>query len=319
MNVSEWPVTLFTVLTQLSVGAFIALGFINVMGRRYSSARVIDRVSYPALYAIGPIMVLALVGSMFHMGNPFNSLNVIRHVGSSWLSLEIVFGVGFAGLGFAFAFVQWMGWFSPLLRNVLASFTALWGLAFIFVTANVYLLPTVPAWNHWTTVAQFFLTAFITGPLAVAVALAAYPWIRRSRTLSRWMSRQPVDFDSALETRVDRLITRCLRWVGVAAVTLLPVELVVILFNFMRGTGVNPPEHAFQMGWFVTRIVLIVVGAGLMGLYLTRLPDSPADAGVRSRSNRRVLTLVATSFTLVLVAEFIGRFMFYGANDRIGI
>ncbi len=51
-------------------------------------------------------MVLGLIASMFHMNDVMHVFNVFRHVGSSWLSREIVFGIGFAALGFLFCVLQ---------------------------------------------------------------------------------------------------------------------------------------------------------------------------------------------------------------------
>ena len=99
---SELPLVIFTIIAQMSVGSFVVLGLIHLLagraGRR--SADVIDRVSDPALYAIGPILVVGLLASMMHLGTPIRAINALRHVDSSWLSREILFGLLFAGLTF---------------------------------------------------------------------------------------------------------------------------------------------------------------------------------------------------------------------------
>lgn len=56
--------------------------------------------------------------------------------------------------------------------------------------------------------------------------------------------------------------------------------------------------------------MLLIIGAGLMGLFLAR--------NKREHMNL-LLTLVMTSYILVTVSEVIGRFIFYGGMDRIGI
>ena len=86
MHMSEWPLTAFTILAQMAVGGFIVLGFVQVLARSKYDTKTIDRISDPALYALGPIMVAALCASMFHLGDVFNSPNALRNPITSPLS-----------------------------------------------------------------------------------------------------------------------------------------------------------------------------------------------------------------------------------------
>lgn len=73
------------------------------------------------------------------------------------------------------------------------------------------------------------------------------------------------------------------------------------------------------MTGMVVRLVLLVIGAGLMGMFLIKMTRSQTvNKGLLTRSNA-VLALVTISYILVIVSEVIGRFMFYGSMDRIGI
>jgi len=115
----ELPLVIFTIIAQMSVGSFVVLGLIHLFGAR-AGRGAIDKVSDPALYAIGPILVLGLLASMTHLGTPIRAINALRHLDSSWLSREILFGLLFAAVGGAFAFSQWFKWLTPRLRQVLA-------------------------------------------------------------------------------------------------------------------------------------------------------------------------------------------------------
>lgn len=321
MFLQEWPLTFFTILSQMAVGAFIILGFIQVTARRSvaragdsaeAKSQALERVSDAALYAIGPLMVAGFVAAFFHLGNPINGFNVLRGIGNSPLAQEVMMGAGFAVLGFAFAATQWFHWGSPKLRFGLAIITALWGLAFVWSMARLYMLPTIPHWNHWTTPAQFYVTTFLTGALAIGTALAWFPKLRNKAWLNKLMpaNRQPADMTPEHVEHVNTLVQRALKGIGVAAVLLLPVGLFVIIFAYSRPESVNPAAFEFPTGWFVVRLVLLIIGAGLMGLFLAR--------NKREHMNL-LLTLVMTSYILVTVSEVIGRFIFYGGMDRIGI
>ena len=62
MNTHELPMILFTVLSQMSVGAFVALGVVQILAMGRYPRSVIDRLADPALLAIGPTLVLGLMG-----------------------------------------------------------------------------------------------------------------------------------------------------------------------------------------------------------------------------------------------------------------
>lgn len=310
MNTHELPMIIFTVLAQLSVGAFVVLGVVQVVAARRYGREAVDRVTDPALYAIGPTLVLGLIASMFHMNDITNTLNVIRHVETSWLSREIVSGVGFAGLGFLFAVAQWFRWGSTRLRQVLAAATALVGLLLVLSMSMIYYsLVTVPAWHTWATPAQFFTTTFLLGSLAVGAAFMGTVLWRR-RAAARAGRTDEVD----APTR--ELLSSSLKGVGVAAVALLGVEFLIIPLHLTSLTtaGGAAAESAavFSGGWFVARLVLVFVGAGLLSVFLVRRASPTARAVP-------LAVLAVTALVLVLGGELIGRSLFYDSMTRIGM
>lgn len=316
MNVHELPMIAFTILAQMSVGAFVVLGIVQIVAARRFGSEAIDRVTDPALYAIGPAMVLGLVASMFHMNDPLNMFNVIRNVDSSWLSREIIFGVAFAGLGFVFAVLQWKKWGTVRQRQALALVTAVVGLGLVASMSMIYYsLVTVPAWNTPATPAQFFTTTFLLGALAVGAALmGAVMWrIRVANTAGEDLAKAEgnvVDPDSRV------LLTSTLKGIGVAAVVLLGVQFVIIALHLSdlagRGETAGQSVAVFSGAWFVARLVLVFLGAGLLSVFVFRSASRSAPA--------RPLAIFATSaFALVLVGEVIGRSLFYDSMFRIGM
>lgn len=319
MNLHEWPLTLFTVFGQMAVGAFIVLGVIQVLGRTKHSTAVIDRVATPALYAIGPIMVAGFFAAFFHLGNPLNSLNALRGWQTSALTQEVIMGVVFAAFGFFFAASQYFQWFGPRVRAVLAVLTALIGVVFIWTMARLYMLPTIPAWNHWTTPAQFYITALSTGALAIGVAFASWPFLRNATWINKLMpaNRRQDNVDDA---EVFSLIASALRWIGIIVVVLLPLELVVLLFFYGRPEQLHTEEFPFPMGWFIVRVALLIIGAGLVGLSLMQMANRAEVGSVeRERAQRNLLILVTVAYVLVTISGIIGRFIFYGSIDKIGL
>ncbi|MDO5034949.1 MAG: dimethyl sulfoxide reductase anchor subunit [Actinomycetaceae bacterium] len=312
MNVHEWPLTAFTILAQMAVGAFFTLGIVNLLARSKYSVKTVDRLAKPALYAIGPIMVLALIASMFHLGTPLNAPNAIRNIATSWLAREILFGAGFAVLGFLFALATWFQWFSEKIRTTLAIFTAAWGLIFIWVMASVYMLPTVPAWNHWTTPATFYLSAALMGSLAIAVAFSAWPQMS-----SKWpgLSQKLTGHNTKPDPETYKLTGQVTKWIAIANIVLLALQLVVTSYSAAKPAGPNPAEVEASPTAQAIRLILLIIGAGLISLYLT------ATTGTHKPSTqpKKLLNLTLTSYVLVTISEIIARLAFYAENNRIGI
>ena len=153
----HWPLVVMTVLTQLSVGAFAAIWLLQLLG---ASTRL-------SIAAIGSLTVggLALGASTMHLGRPVHAYRALKMWKRSWLSREVLtFGL-FSGMAGAYAG-------SLLLKlpfsQVLGGFTALLGAGGITASACIYLVRARPAWNSKHTVADFFLTGVILGPLFAA-------------------------------------------------------------------------------------------------------------------------------------------------------
>lgn len=308
MNVHELPMIIFTIFAQMSVGAFVILGIIQVVARFKGGTAAVDKITDPLLYAIGPAMVFGLIASMFHMNDITNTLNVLRHWDSSWLSREIILGAAFAGLGFLFALCQWFKWGSTLLRQILAGVTAVVGLGLVYAMSMIYYtLVTVPAWNTLATPAQFFTTTFLLGCLAVGAALMS---------TIMWRIRKENSEAKVLDTNTRALMTTILKGVGIASVVLLSAQFIIIalhLSNLAGGGAVAAQSAAvFTGGWFLARLLLVFLGAGLLALFVYRYASTGAPA--------RHLAIFATSaFVLVLAGELIGRSQFYDSMFRIGM
>lgn len=305
MNVHELPLVAFTILAQLSVGSFVVLGVVQWYASRKVGAEAVDKLTDPALYAIGPAMVVALAASLAHLGNPINALHTIANIQTSWLSREILFGCAFAGLGAAFAVAQWFKWLTPVLRRVLAGVTALVGLGLVFVMSMVYMLPTVPAWDTALTPVSFFTTSALLGSLAVGAAFV---------TVYTWRSRR-----AAGDEVTTGLLRSSLRGIAVASIVLLGVEFIVLptylltLANSSSNAADTSMSTLTMAGGavFITRLVLVFLGAGLLGFFLNRF----ASAG----KSRSLVYLTTTAFALVLISETLGRMLFYSSMNHIGL
>ena len=306
MSIREWALILFTILGQMSVGAFLVLGLVHFFAERKAGTAEADRLSDRALLAIGPVLVLGMLASLFHLGNPLNAYRAVANVGTSWLSREILSGVIFAVLGGLFAIMQWRKIGSFSLRNVIAWITTIVGLVLVYSMSQVYTIPTQPAWDSWATPVSFFVTTFLLGSLAMGAAFVA-----NSAFLKR-------NADANLETQTE-LLRGSLRWIALASILLLGVELIVAplyIANLAVGGNVALESVRLMIGGMgvvmALRLILVFIGAGVFGVFLYQ---NTLSAGKASLVN----TFAYGAFALVLVAEVLGRFLFYATHIRIGI
>ncbi len=306
MNAHEWALVAFTILAQMSVGAFVILvSPIRAKAMRRCRPNKADQLSTRALLAIGPVMVLGLIASLFHLGNPFNAYLAVSNTAGSWLSREILFGVAFAGTGGLFAIMQWRKIGSFALRNAIAITAAIAGLTLVYAMSRVYMLPAQPSWNSLATTVAFFSTTFLLGNLAIGVAFVTnYGRLQRNST-------------TVSDTQTE-LLRDSLRWIALLSIAVLGVILVTVplhIANLGRpagGTGERGdavPEVRDLLG---LRLVLAFVGAGVTALFLYRNAATPGRERMLGR-------LAYMAFARAFVAEVVGRFLFYATLMNVAI
>lgn len=162
----DMPLVIFTILSQLVIGGFVTLWWIDRKTNGISKKTgLIISISLVLL------TVISLLVSMLHLGQPFHAYRAILNVGQSWLSREILF----YGLFFGVSLLYTWFWYKDQAAN---RHKIGWGLGIvgglaIFSSAMIYFIPAIPAWNGFTTIMMFFLTSLILGPLFVGIILQA--------------------------------------------------------------------------------------------------------------------------------------------------
>ncbi len=305
MNPREWALIIFTILAQMSVGGFLVMRVVHFYAVRKAGAVEADRLIDRATLAMILILGLGLFASLFHLGDPLSSPRAITHVATSWLSREILLGVGFGVLGLVSAGMQWFKVGSFGVRNAVAWLASLVGLVLVYSMARVYMLPTQPGWNTLATPVSFYTTSLLLGSLALAVAFFInYMIVKR---------KNPECTDCQFG-----MLKSVLSWLSVVAIVMLGVEFVIIpvyLATLAIGGGAGLGTVDLMVGTFsvvlALRLALAFIGAGILGLFLFQ----SAKQGDRL-SKLGVIT--CSAFTLVLAAEVLGRFLFYATQVGVG-
>lgn len=306
MNTHDLSLVIFTIAAQMSVGAFLVLGGVHFFATRYAGIEEADKLSDLSLLAIGPVLVIGLIVSVLHLGNPLSAWRAVTNLATSWLSREILFGILFAGFGFLFAIMQWRKLGSPGLRNIVALIAALFGVGLVFSMAMVYYtLLAVPAWSHWATLATFFATTILLGSLAIGAAfVAGYAYQTSRKHEGNEKQRQILEIT--------------LRWMALLALVMLGVQFIVqpLYMGYLAVAGPAAEKSASILvdehgALFALRWLLLFLGAGVFGIFIYKVASD-------AKSFRTVSLLAYAAFALVLAGELIGRYLFYASFARIG-
>ena len=317
----ELPMILFTVIAQMAIGAFWALGFVQLRGRlRKLPGEAIDRVTDTSLFAVGPLLILGFFAAFFHLNDPFHAPFTLLHVGSSWLSRELLSGVLFGGFGFVFAACQWNKWLSRTVRDVLAVLTALSGLALLTSMSGVYCtVRTIPAWHTPAVPVFFFASALLTGPLAVALSLLlvwkkALSATEAAPEAKGWRSRLAVgqisDDLKSLVHSVMQILTIVSAASGIVIMITYPAYLLGL---HQQGGAAAQVADVISGGFLTCRLILLgiaVIGAGVFAFTQIRLHTQPTTT---------LTVLLCGSLLLAFISELMGRAVHYEGLWHVGL
>jgi DMSO reductase anchor subunit len=170
-----------TSLIQLSVGMLV-------------TAVATRRTDPLLLTVIFALTVITLNISVLHLGRPAYAWRALKMWKRSWLSREVLlFGLFFASLA-ALTASAWLRAFhlvevSSNVFLIVQIVTSLCGIAGIFASARIYLVPARPAWNMRHTPIDFLLSSAVLGVIAM---LALSPLATALSKLPRFARFEPM-------------------------------------------------------------------------------------------------------------------------------
>jgi anaerobic dimethyl sulfoxide reductase subunit C (anchor subunit) len=257
----------FTFLSQMAIGAFATLFYLDAFKEKVSS-----RSSMMNLLVILVVSLIAVIVSVFHLGHPFAAYRAILNIGESWLTREIVFFPAFMLFVFLYGFYaktkhqkRTFGWITTIL-----------GALTIYSTGMIYTIPAVPAWNSGTTVAAFFATALLLGPVLIQFMMYV-------------TDKKVVNF--SLYTTI---------------VVAFAILLNIINFTILKGglpAAIDSASILIASPLYWGKMVALLAAFVLAGYGLVKRKSS--------------FSVVSITFTCFIVAEFLGRLLFYSSGVHL--
>ena len=275
----EWPLVLFTVLGQCVVGATIVSGLGWLALGDQREAR---RRLVRNMFFIWLLMGIGFLASVMHLGSPLRAFNSLNRIGASALSNEIASGALFFAVGGFWWLLAVLEKMPATLGKVWLAIAMLLGLLFVLAMTRVYQINTVPTWYNGYTTSAFFLTVLLSGPLFAALLLRL----------------AKVDFNGWF-------------FAGLSVAALVISAAVII----MQSAGLSTLHSSVQQAATLLpdygklqalRLVLLALG---LGCWLCPL--------IRRQPPRATGLLIG--LLLVLIAECIGRGLFYGLHMTVGM
>jgi len=278
----EWPLLTFTILGQLAIGTFVILTLISTLLGTKIGVKPAAEVTKFGILAVGPVILLALFASFLHLGSPLLAYNAMGNLKTSWLSREILFTSLFLILWFATFYTSK----KEQTNQGLSWVTSIVGLMAIFCMSSIYAHSNRPAWTSANTYLSFFGSALVMGTIAAGAAI-----VYGSRT-------------QKLEGEALKVVQK----VSIIALLAIAVQLIYlpIYISSLANNGVVAQASAQLLSGaytfpFILKWVLSIL-AGVMFLYALYK---------QGKAHTLSPNLVYVAFGIALLAELIGRYVFY--------
>jgi DMSO reductase anchor subunit len=306
---------IFTVFSQMSVGALIAMMIADFLAKSKDDEKFFETGAWVSV----PVAVIGLIGILSHEARPMLAMmTMTKHVGTSMLSNEVLALMVFVILAVVYTILwllhpeygslKWfpifpaiVGKFMPL-RKPVGVLASLVGLVFLFVSAKAYMMYTLPSFNNPTTIFFFYVTALLAGVTAVAAVLSVKYLVKKQG---------------------DAPLGRML-WVtmGVAV-----VMLVVLIIALMAQTGKLEEEttryaamaqHETLEGMLRGDYAMFYMARWVVGVGLALVCALALALPLKKKSMATAAAIAVVLFILVLIGEILGRAVLFGTNVPLG-
>ena len=275
----EWPLVLFTVLGQCVVGATLISGLVWL---ELADQREARQRLVRSMFFIWLLMGIGFLASVMHLGSPLRAFNSLNRVGASALSNEIASGALFFAVGGFWWLLAVLEKMPAALGKIWLVITLLLGLLFVLAMTRVYQIDTVPTWYTGYTTSAFFLTILLSGPLFAALLLQ--------------MAKVDVNGWFIAGLSMAALV------ISAAVIVMQSTGLSTIHSSVQQAASLLPNYGRLQ----ALRLILLALGLGCWLCPLIRR-QPPCAAGLLA------------GLLLVLIAECIGRGLFYGLHMTVGM
>jgi len=306
MNMREWALPIYTIMMQLATGTLFVLWIIRSLNIGKLGGAAMDKILCKPIMVVFFSIIIATIGSHFHLSNPLLSFLAVLNLRSSWLSREVVFTIFIVLVCAALVDQVWLhGGKRQRLKTVLGWGTVLLGAASIYCMSSIYLIPTQAPWNHWSTILIFYCSGFLLGTTSATALLVMDAIFSQEHEPGLIKNRLVILKQSA----------GWMAWMAILTV------IIVVFLNVVQFMAGSNHELAMTSLTLLTELYKPLLGVRFFVLF-TSAGIFTLAADWLSKKDKSLSELVAPVYMaclLALVSEILGRFLFYASHVRIGI
>lgn len=288
----EWPLLIFTFLLQAAIGGTLALFYLQGKMEKEMERGQVYLALKPSAITLVTLSIVGLIASFFHLGTPTHAFNLIRHLGSSWMSREILFSGLFIFLLLVTLFLalKTKGFSRPLLL-----ISGLVGSIAVWTMAASYADTIHSAWNHAYTYIAFYANTFTIGALLIDCLL----------------------FAQQKKVAVNDKIKGALHRLSFFAVTVLLIQIVAAPSYYASLSVGDEAEVASIMlmatsyaGMILFQWVLLFLGG--LGVILVLWKADKLQAS-------QLQSILYLALVVLIIGEFVARYLFYATGLPLGV
>ncbi len=306
MNVREWALPVYTILIQLAVGAVFVLWVIRALAMRKFDPGEIDRITRNPIMVIFFTVLVAMVGSHFHLSKPFHSFYAVLNFSTSWLSREVFFTMIFFLLLLALWLLSQYKKEKRFLITLCGWAAIFFGFITVYAMARIYMLPTQVAWNSSLVVISFLISTILMGAITIACLFML--------DLKFSEIQKEDDIDTRVQVTKDSLIGLVLLTFFGALASIAVTFYQIFLLG--QGNAISLTSLQLLLGLYypvlILRLICIIIAPLWMSLGIYQMRKS-------GFAPQGLMIPIYLSSLLVLIGEIIGRFLFYATHIRLGV
>jgi anaerobic dimethyl sulfoxide reductase subunit C (anchor subunit) len=275
----------------MAVGMFVISGLVAIV---LPSPNLFTEGLLPILVLTSTLLTLVLgaVVATRHLNSPLKARFSLTNLRDSWLSREAFLGGGF-GLWVSILLLRcWLGSDFVLLDITITLIGIACGLGLVYSISRLYMLRTVPAWNHKGTPATFFTSSILLGTAGI---------------LFLWLIAIYWDDGYAINQILGPML-------------IISGLLIFLLISLQFGIFVFTVIYLNSQGGKATESVRLL-WRSFKGVTFWRWATAFTAIGLLLFQRlvfRGIFSLFAV-FALVVLSEILGRYLFYGFYRREGI
>lgn len=305
---------IFTVFSQMSVGALIAMVIADFLAKGKEEAKFVETGAWVSV----PVVVIGLIGILSHEARPIQAMmTMTTNVGSSLLSQEVLVLTIFAILAVIYS-AMWLfapeygslNWFPAIpsmvgklmpLRKIVGVLGAVVGLVFLYISAAAYMMVTLPSLNQPTTPLFFYVTALLVGVTAVAAVLSLKYMVKKEG---------------------EELLASML-WITMGVSLVMVIVLAVGLYANTGMLEVADTEYALMaqegtLELMASEYSTLYMARWVIGVGLALVLSVALALPLKSKSMATASMIAIALFIVVLVGELMGRAVMFGTLVPLG-